>query len=85
MVVPSYHWPNFAAVGGVDSMVRFLFLFCGVLGALFAIEMLKPVQEVSFSLYGLLAAEHRYHFALRRQRHRSGRILRDAHRLCGID
>ena len=27
-------------------MTRFLLLFCGVLGGLFAIEMLKPVQEV---------------------------------------
>jgi len=38
-------------------MARFLFLFCGVLGALFAIEMLKPVQEAVIQPFtGLLAA-----------------------------
>jgi len=26
-------------------MARFLFLFCGILAALFAAEMLKPVRE----------------------------------------
>ena len=57
MVMPRYHWGDFAAVGGVDNMARFLFLFCGVLGALFAIEMLKPVQEAVIQPFtGLLAA-----------------------------
>ena len=38
-------------------MARFLLLFCGVLGGLFAIEMLKPVQEgVIQPFTGLLAA-----------------------------
>jgi len=38
-------------------MARFLFLFCGVLGALFAVEMLKPVQEAVIQPFtGLLAA-----------------------------
>ena len=37
-------------------MARFLFLFCGVLAALFAIEMLKPVQEAVIRPFtGLLA------------------------------
>ena len=37
-------------------MARFLFLFCGVLAALFAIEMLKPVQEAVIQPFtGLLA------------------------------
>ena len=37
-------------------MARFLFLFCGVLAALFAVEMLKPVQEaVTQPFTGLLA------------------------------
>lgn len=37
-------------------MTRFLFLFCGVLAALFAIEMLKPVQEAVIQPFtGLLA------------------------------
>lgn len=38
-------------------MARFLFLFCTVLGALFAIEMLKPVQEALIQPFtGLLAS-----------------------------
>ena len=38
-------------------MARFLLLFCGVLGSLFAIEMLKPVQEAVIQPFtGLLAA-----------------------------
>ena len=38
-------------------MVRFLLLFCGVLGSLFAIEMLKPVQEALIQPFtGLLAS-----------------------------
>ena len=38
-------------------MLRFLLLFCGVLGSLFAIEMLKPVQEALIQPFtGLLAA-----------------------------
>ena len=38
-------------------MARFLFLFCAVLGALFAIEMLKPVQEAVIQPFtGLLAS-----------------------------
>ena len=38
-------------------MARFLFLFCGVLAALFAIEMLKPVQEAVIQPFtGLLAS-----------------------------
>ena len=38
-------------------MARFLLLFCGVLGSLFAIEMLKPVQEVLIQPFtGLLAS-----------------------------
>ena len=37
-------------------MARFLFLFCGVLAVLFAIEMLKPVQEAIIQPFtGLLA------------------------------
>ena len=37
-------------------MARFLFLFCGVLVALFTIEMLKPVQEALIQPFtGLLA------------------------------
>ncbi len=37
-------------------MARFLFLFCGVLVVLFAIEMLKPVQEAIIQPFtGLLA------------------------------
>ena len=37
-------------------MARFLLLFCGVLAALFAIEMLKPVQEAVIQPFtGLLA------------------------------
>ena len=37
-------------------MARFLFLFCGVLAALFAVEMLKPVQEAVIQPFtGLLA------------------------------
>ena len=38
-------------------MTRFLFIFCTVLGSLFAIEMLKPVQEAVIQPFtGLLAA-----------------------------
>ena len=38
-------------------MARFLFLFCTVLGALFAVEMLKPVQEAVIQPFtGLLAS-----------------------------
>ena len=38
-------------------MGRFLLLFCVVLGGLFAIEMLKPVQEAVIQPFtGLLAA-----------------------------
>lgn len=38
-------------------MARFLLLFCGVLGGLFAIEMLKPVQEVLIQPFtGILAS-----------------------------
>ena len=38
-------------------MTRFLFIFCAVLGSLFAIEMLKPVQEAVIQPFtGLLAA-----------------------------
>ena len=38
-------------------MARFLFIFCTVLGSLFAIEMLKPVQEAVIQPFtGLLAA-----------------------------
>jgi exosortase H (IPTLxxWG-CTERM-specific) len=38
-------------------MVRFLLLFCSVLAALFAIEMLKPVQEAVIQPFtGLLAS-----------------------------
>ena len=37
-------------------MARFLFLFCGVLSALFAVEMLKPVQEAVIQPFtGILA------------------------------
>ena len=37
-------------------MARFLFLFCGILAALFAVEMLKPVQEAVIQPFtGLLA------------------------------
>lgn len=37
-------------------MARFLFLFCGVLAALFAVEMLKPVQEAVIQPFtGILA------------------------------
>jgi len=37
-------------------MARFLFLFCGILAALFAAEMLKPVQEAVIPPFiGLLA------------------------------
>ena len=37
-------------------MARFLLIFCGVLGGLFAIEMLKPVQEAVIQPFtGLLA------------------------------
>ena len=37
-------------------MARFLFLFCGVLVALFAVEMLKPVQEAAIQPFtGILA------------------------------
>lgn len=37
-------------------MTRFLLLFCGVLGGLFAIEMLKPVQEAVIQPFtGILA------------------------------
>ena len=38
-------------------MTRFLLLFCGVLGALFSIEMLKPVQEAVIQPFtGVLAS-----------------------------
>ena len=38
-------------------MTRFLFIFCTVLGSLFAIEMHKPVQEEVIQPFtGLLAA-----------------------------
>jgi exosortase H (IPTLxxWG-CTERM-specific) len=38
-------------------MTRFLFIFCTVLGSLFAIEMLKPVQEAVIQPFtGFLAA-----------------------------
>lgn len=37
-------------------MTRFLFLFCGVLAALFAIEMLKPVQEAVIQPFTALLA-----------------------------
>ena len=37
-------------------MARFLFLFCGVLATLFAVEMLKPVQEAVIQPFtGILA------------------------------
>ena len=37
-------------------MTRFLLLFCGVLGGLFAVEMLKPVQEAVIQPFtGILA------------------------------
>jgi len=37
-------------------MTRFLLLFCGVLGGLFAIEMLKPIQEAVIQPFtGILA------------------------------
>ena len=37
-------------------MARFLLVFCGVLGGLFAIKMLKPVQEAAIQPFtGLLA------------------------------
>ena len=38
-------------------MTRFLLIFCGVLGGLFVVEMLKPVQEAVIQPFtGLLAA-----------------------------
>ena len=37
-------------------MARFLFLFCGVLATLFAVEMLKPVQEAIIQPFTSLLA-----------------------------
>ncbi len=61
-------------------MARFLLIFCGVLGGLFAIEMLNPMQEAVIQPFtGLLAALSTaiiFHFddTVIAQ----GRILRDA-------
>ena len=56
MAVPRYYWRDLGAVGTLSIMARFLLLFCGVLGGLFAIEMLKPVQEAVIQPFtGLLA------------------------------
>ena len=45
MALPRYHWRDFGTVGTLSFSARSLFLFCGVLGSLFAIDMLKPSQE----------------------------------------
>ena len=37
-------------------MTRFLLVFCGVLGGLFAIKMLKPVQEAAIQPFTRLLA-----------------------------
>ena len=57
MAVPHYYWSDPRAVGTLIFMARFLLVFCGVLGGLFAIKMLKPVQEAAIQPFtGLLAA-----------------------------
>ena len=57
MAVPHYYWRDPRAVGTLIFMARFLLVFCGVLGGLFAIKMLKPVQEAAIQPFtGLLAA-----------------------------
>ena len=57
MAVPRYHRRDSGAVGTLSLTARFLLLFCGVLGGLFAIEMLKPMQEAVIQPFtGLLAA-----------------------------
>ena len=56
MDLPRYYRDHPSAVGTLSLMARFLLLFCGVLGGLFAIEMLKPVQEAVIQPFtGLLA------------------------------
>ena len=56
MAVPRYCWRDPRAVDTLIFMARLL-LFYGVLGGLFAIEMLKPVQEAVIQPFmGLLAA-----------------------------
>ena len=37
-------------------MARFLLIFCGVLGSLFAIEMLNPVQQAVIQPFTVLLA-----------------------------
>ena len=57
MAVPHYYWCDPRAVGTLIFIARFLLVFCGVLGGLFAIKMLKPVQEAAIQPFaGLLAA-----------------------------
>ena len=57
MAVPHYYWRDPRAVGTLIFIARFLLVFCGVLGGLFAIKMLKPVQEAAIQPFtGLLAA-----------------------------
>ena len=80
MAVPHYYWRDPRAVGTLIFIARFLLVFCGVLGGLFAIKMLKPVQEAAFQPFtGLLAALStviilRFDDTVIAQ----GRILRDA-------
>ena len=57
MAVPHYYRRDPRAVGTLIFMARFLLVFCGVLCGLFAIKMLKPVQEAAIQPFtGLLAA-----------------------------
>ena len=69
-------------------MARFLLLFCGVLGSLFAIEMLKPVQEALIQPFTGLLASLSTAIILPFDDNviAQGRILRDATTgFCGID
>ena len=60
-------------------MTRFLLIFCGVLGGLFVVEMLKPVQEAVIQPFtGLLAALNAIILPFDDTVIAQGRILRDA-------
>ena len=41
-------------------MAKFLLIFCGVLGSLFAIEMLNPVQQAVIQPFTVLLAEYQH-------------------------
>ena len=57
MALPPYHWRDIGAVDTLRLIARVILLFCGLLGGLFAIEMLEPLLEaVILSFTGLLAA-----------------------------